>query len=97
MKINKVFLMCFFGYLSQVSYKAYSQTLSDQRATIETVSLYNNLHILSKSNTLFGHQDDLAYGVNWKYKRKRSDIKEGVNDFPAVYGGDIAGIDHVNK
>ena len=97
MKINKVFFICFFGYLSLVSNKAYCQTLSDQSATFETVSLYNNLHILSKSNTLFGHQDDLAYGVNWKYKRKKSDIKEVVNDYPAVYGWDIAGIENGNK
>lgn len=70
-----------------------AQSVSDQLATKETVSLYKNLHKLSKNYILFGHQDDLAYGVNWKYIAGKSDIKDVVNDYPAVYGWDIAGIE----
>ena len=38
---------------------------------------------------MFGHQDDLAYGVNWKYVDGNSDIKEVTGDYPAVYGWEL--------
>lgn len=74
-------------------------SLSDKKATPETVSLYKKLYQLSQKGYLFGHQDDLAYGVNWKYEDGRSDIKDVVGDYPAVYGWDIAGLekDDVNN
>lgn len=80
-------------------YTSYSQTnnstilLADKKATQETVQLYKNLHKNTSKGILFGHQDDLAYGVNWKYEEGRSDIKDVVGDYPAVYGWDIAGIE----
>lgn len=40
----------------------------DKEATKETVNLYNNLKRLAEKGFMFGHQDDLAYGVEWKYK-----------------------------
>ncbi|KQB99809.1 glycoside hydrolase family 26 protein [Pedobacter sp. Hv1] len=70
-----------------------AQSLSDPLATKETVALYKNLHKLSKQYTLFGHQDDLAYGVNWKYVAGKSDIKDVVNDYPAIYGWDMGRIE----
>ncbi len=71
-----------------------AQQLSHNTATETTKALYQNLHQLSKKYILFGHQDDLAYGVNWKYQAGRSDIKDVVNDYPAVYGWDIGKIEH---
>lgn len=68
-------------------------SLSDKKATPETVSLYKKLNLLSQKGYLFGHQDDLAYGVKWKYEDGRSDIKDVVGDYPAVYGWDIAGLE----
>ncbi|MBF4486498.1 glycosyl hydrolase [Flavobacterium sp. CSZ] len=68
-------------------------SLSDKKATPETVSLYKKLNQLTQKGYLFGHQDDLAYGVNWKYEDGRSDIKDVVGDYPAVYGWDIAGLE----
>src|SRR6188768_3133889 len=68
-------------------------SLSDKKATPETASLYKKLHQLTQKGYMFGHQDDLAYGVNWKYENGRSDIKDVVGDYPAVYGWDIAGIE----
>ena len=38
---------------------------------------------------MFGHQDDLAYGVGWKYEEGRSDIKDVTGDYPAVYGWEL--------
>lgn len=35
----------------------------------------------------------MAYGVNWKYVKGNSDIKAVVNDYPAVYGWDMARIE----
>lgn len=71
-----------------------AQSLSDKSATKETIALYKNLHRLSKQYVLFGHQDDLAYGVNWKYVAGKSDVKEVTNDYPAVYGWDLSKIEH---
>jgi len=68
-------------------------SLSDKKATPETISLYKKLHQLTQKGYLFGHQDDLAYGVNWKYENGRSDVKEVAGDYPAVYGWDIAGLE----
>jgi mannan endo-1,4-beta-mannosidase len=69
-------------------------SLSDKKATKETNALYQKLNALTKKGFLFGHQDDLAYGVNWKYENGRSDVKEVVGDYPAVYGWDIAGLEN---
>ncbi|RUT69144.1 beta-mannosidase [Flavobacterium cupreum] len=68
-------------------------SLSDNKATPETVSLYKKLNQLTQKGFLFGHQDDLAYGVNWKYENGRSDVKDVTGDYPAVYGWDIAGLE----
>ncbi len=91
MKIGKILLfqLCIFTTMGVVN----AQSLSDKSATTESVALYKNLHQLSKKYTMFGHQDDLAYGAHWKYVPGRSDIKDVVNDYPAIYGWDIARIE----
>ncbi|CAN5521445.1 hypothetical protein BH10BAC3_BH10BAC3_07120 [soil metagenome] len=61
----------------------------DKNATKETVALYNNLKKLLNKGIMFGHQDDLAYGYNWKYENGRSDIKDVTGDYPAVYGFEL--------
>jgi mannan endo-1,4-beta-mannosidase len=67
---------------------------ADSRATRETKNLYANLHKLVKKGILFGHQDDLAYGVGWKYVEGKSDVKEVTGDYPAVYGWELGNIEH---
>jgi len=62
---------------------------ADKKATKETVALYQNLKKISKKGFMFGHQDDLAYGVGWKYEKGRSDIKDVTGDYPAVYGWEL--------
>ncbi|MWB95982.1 beta-mannosidase [Flavobacterium sp. GA093] len=69
-------------------------SLSDKKSTPETILLYKKLNRLTQKGFLFGHQDDLAYGVNWKYEAGRSDIKDVVGDYPGVYGWDIAGLEN---
>lgn len=65
----------------------------DPAATKETINLYKNLLKLQEKGFLFGHQDDLAYGVDWRYKEGRSDVKEAAGDYPAVYGWELGGIE----
>jgi mannan endo-1,4-beta-mannosidase len=95
---NKAFLnSCFMLLLSCSSNSLVAQqegiATSDKDATSETKALYTNLKTLSAKGYLFGHQDDLAYGVNWRYEKDRSDVKEVCGDYPAVYGWDLGGIE----
>lgn len=62
----------------------------DKQATKETVNLFRNLKKIEESgNYMIGHQDDLAYGVHWKYEKGRSDVKDITGDYPAVYGWEL--------
>lgn len=93
--VSLLFTFCaFHSCISQNSDTKLS--LSDKKATKNTTHLYQNLYKATKKGILFGHQDDLAYGVNWKYEEGRSDIKDVVGDYPAVYGWDIAGLEKDN-
>jgi mannan endo-1,4-beta-mannosidase len=68
-------------------------SLTDRNATAETIILYKKLTLNTEKGILFGHQDDLAYGVNWKYKTQKSDVKDVTGDYPAVYGWDLGGLE----
>ncbi|MBR07235.1 MAG: beta-mannosidase [Rickettsiales bacterium] len=61
----------------------------DEQATEKTECLLINLHEISKTGFMFGHQDDQAYGVGWKAERGRSDVKDVLGTFPAVHGWDV--------
>ena len=65
----------------------------DPHATKETIHLYHRLKEIAVKGYLFGHQDDLAYGVGWKYEPGRSDIKDVTGDYPAVYGWELGRIE----
>jgi len=65
----------------------------DKMATKETVNLYRNLKKQIANGVFFGHQDDLAYGVNWRYEPGKSDIREVTGDYPAVYGWELGHIE----
>lgn len=66
--------------------------LVDTLATAETVALFQNLKQIANQEILFGHQDDLAYGIGWWAEYGRSDVKEVCGDYPAVYGWDLGDI-----
>src|SRR5437762_14200333 len=65
----------------------------DPAATAETRALFANLRHLARQHVLFGHQDDLAYGVGWSNEPGRSDEKETAGSYPAVYGWDAGGLE----
>src|SRR5256886_2275971 len=67
--------------------------LVDPGATAETRALFVNLRRLAGKALLFGHQDDLAYGVQWFNEPGRSDVKETAGSYPAVYGWDVGGLE----
>jgi beta-mannanase len=98
MKIIHPYVWLLITSLNCTSEKGNTQVLpADKNATAETVSLYNNLPKLASKGFMFGHQDDLAYGVEWKYKPGRSDVKDVTDDYPAVYGWEIGGIERENN
>lgn len=65
----------------------------DKKATIETVNLFDNMKRLLKKGIMFGHEDDFAYGVQWKYEILRSDVKELTGNWPSVIGWDLANLE----
>ena len=66
---------------------------ADKQATKQTINLYRNLKKNLDKGIMFGHQDDYAYGVHWKYENGRSDIKDVTGDYPAVMGCEIGRIE----
>jgi mannan endo-1,4-beta-mannosidase len=95
---HRIFLaILFFVIVTQITF-AQQMKLTDNKATPETKNLYKKLQILLNKGIMFGHQDDLAYGVEWKKSDKiRSDINDLVKDYPAVFGWDIAKIETNSK
>jgi mannan endo-1,4-beta-mannosidase len=63
--------------------------ISDQGATPETVQLLQKMNELILKGIMFGHQDDLAYGIGWKFPNGQSDVYKVCNDYPAVFGWDL--------
>lgn len=70
-----------------------AQTCSDPLATTLTQKLYSHLYQLKDDYTIFGHQDAMAYGVGWRGIAGKSDIHDVVQDYPGLYGFDIANIE----
>jgi mannan endo-1,4-beta-mannosidase len=66
----------------------------DPRATKETQNLYNSMQRLMGSSIMFGHHDDTGYGVNWRLQDDSSDVKAVTGSYPAVYGWDLAKLEH---
>lgn len=94
--IFSVLSLCFVGISCSTGQKIIDTklSLSDKKSTKELVVFYEKLTHLTEKGILFGHQDDLAYGVNWKYEAGRSDVKEVAGDYPAVYGWDLGGLEN---
>lgn len=67
--------------------------LVDKNATEETKALYSQLWKIQSVGTMFGHHESLAYGRSWKDELGRSDVKEIVGDYPAVYSSDFSKVE----
>ncbi len=70
----------------------------DPEATAETVALYRRLREVAPSQLLIGHTDANIMGINrngsgWFYEEGRSDVRDIVGDYPAVYGFDIVNLE----
>ncbi len=85
-----ILLVLFFFTLPPV---VLAQRLVDTSATMQTKKMYKALFAIQKKGVVFGHQDDLAYGVGWKYINGQSDIKSVTGEYPGLYGWDIANIE----
>ena len=98
MFFNKKLIILTFSIFLLQSPTVQSQTdlPSDKKATRQTVNLYHHLRTLSQKGIMFGHQDDLAYGVGWKYVPGKSDVKEVTGDYPAVYGWELGRLEMDN-
>lgn len=57
------------------------------------VKLLKRMKKLQKKGVMIGHQDDPVYGHNWKWDEGKSDIKDVVDDYPAVMGFELGGIE----
>ena len=76
--------------LSIILYPGLAQTsLQVGSATNKTEYLYKNLEPLASKGFMFGHQDDMAYGVNWWAEKGKSDVKAVTGSYPAVHGWDV--------
>lgn len=71
--------------------------LIDKRGSRAAKKLHKKIHFLSESGFGIGHQDDLAYGIDWTYdgdqNNKSSDVKSISGSLPAVFGFDIGGLE----
>lgn len=77
-------------FLPEPSTSQVNEFPSDQEATKKTVALFRNLRALSGKQILFGHQDAMAYGVEWKdWHRNRSDVKDVCGSHPALFGWEL--------
>lgn len=65
----------------------------DAFASKQTNSLFFNSLKLKNKGIMFGHQDDLAYGVGWKYVSGKSDVKIVTGDYPAICGFELGRIE----
>ena len=74
---------------SLIIYTSATSQTADINATKETKNLFINLKKLLNKGIMMGHQDDLAYGVKWKYEAGRSDIKDVIGEYPGVYGWEL--------
>lgn len=78
------------GY-SQAKQTQGEPELNDKKATQATKELHQQLLTVSNNEqTIFGHQDDLAYGYHWW--GDNSDVKQITGDYPGLYGWDMGEI-----
>ncbi len=91
MRIKAVLILLAMTFCSRANAQIYNPC--DKDATLETRWLYSSMQRLVGAGVIFGHHDDLAYGVGWRGDAGRSDIKSVTGSYPALYGWDASGIE----
>ncbi len=72
---------------------AVPMTLINPDASAQTNALYRNLARVGQNHLLFGHQNTTAYGVSCRGDENRSDVKDIVGSYPAVFGWDLGDLE----
>lgn len=70
---------------------------NERKLSPQTKDLYQLLEKASAKGFLIGHQDSLAYGINWRFEAFTSDIYKTSGEFPAVFGWDLGHIGDTNN
>jgi len=88
-----------FFYLSLIllSFISCSQGKNVHDSVLPATALKNFLTDISGKAILFGHQDDLAYGIGWNSIPGESDVKRTTGSYPAVFGWDLGNIGDVKN
>ena len=78
---------------------SFQMILGQNSTVLEANSILTKLKDVKGKGILFGHQDDLAYGIGWKYVKGESDVKRVAGDYPAVFGWELGGLelDHTHN
>lgn len=91
--IKLLVLLSFLVVTSCHSQEKASTIAADKKATYAAKNIPGKLKTLSEQGMMIGHQDDLAYGIGWKYPDGKSDVFKVCGDYPAVFGWDLGGIE----
>src|SRR6188768_2353780 len=89
--MRRIFTVIVLAFTCAIAHAQKGKTI-DQRATLQTKALYENLGKLSRHYTLFGHQHATEYGHGWAGDENRSDVQSVTGSHPAVIGLDIMNI-----
>lgn len=73
--------------------KSKANSNNTTESTISSNSIVNKLNSIKGKGILFGHQDDLAYGIGWQYLDGESDVKRVAGDYPALFGWELGGLE----
>jgi len=71
--------------------------LSSNKSKCHKNQILSELEAAKGNGILFGHQDDLAYGVGWRYIEGESDVKRITGDYPALFGWELGGLELEHK
>lgn len=88
LKTKRTLLFCLFLGIIVIT-KSQSTTNMKDEATLKLDAF---LKELAPQATMFGHQDDMAYGMGWNGLYDESDIKRVTGSYPAVFGWDLGHI-----
>lgn len=83
---------CFFLFLLPILFSC-----SNKETTSAAQRLNEQLKAFQQQGILFGHQDDLAYGLGWFGIPGESDVKRVTGSYPALFGWDLGNIGDANN